>query len=276
MRTPALIWLIAFAAFTAFTGSGARADFVAGANCEHIFVETGVPVMEGDTAQEGTYIPLCRKGYAAYLNTATQNPDWVAEEITARGIKGPAQRKDNFTEDKGDAAPPASASLENYRGSGFDRGHQAPAADFKKSQKLMDESFFLTNMAPQVGACFNRGVWAQLEGDVRDLAKTRKRLIVFTGPVYEDPVKTIGDLRTKKRGVTLAVPEAFYKIVYHPATGRSVAFLMPNKKLCKRDPSDFITDIRHIEELTGVDFFPSLSRRNRNMLERNAGNLWGW
>jgi len=262
--------LIGLMALTAFA-SGAQADFVVGPKCERMFAETGVPEMEGDTAHGGDgYFSLCRKGYAAYLNTATKNPDWVAEEVTARSIKGKAARKDNFTEDK-DA--PGSATLNDYRGSGFDRGHQAPA-DFKRNQKLMDESFFLTNMAPQIGQY--RGIWAQLEDDVRDLARTRKRLIVFTGPVYDGPVKTIGDLKKTKPGANVAVPDSFYKVVYHPATHRAVAFLIPNKKLCKRDPSDFITDIRHIEELSGVDFFPNLSRRQRNLLEKNQGNLWGW
>jgi len=276
MPRHAPIILTCAVAATWSAGTDARAAFVPGQECEHIFADTGVPVMEGDTAQEGEHIPLCRRGYAAYLNTTTKNPDWVAEEVTARGIEGRAKRKDNFMEDEGDAAPPASARLGDYKKSGFDRGHQAPAADFKRSQTLMDESFFMTNMAPQIGPYFNRGVWAQLEGDVRDLTRTRKRMIVFTGPVYEGDIKTIGDLNKKKPDDSVAVPDAFYKIVYHPATHRSVAFLIPNEKLCSRDPWDFITSIHHIEELTGVDFFPALSRRDRNLLEKNKGNLWGW
>ena len=257
-------------------GATAQAAFMSDSKCERIFAETGVPEMQGDTAREGDgYISLCRRGYAAYLNTATRNPDWVAEEITARSIKGPAQRADNFMEDD-KAPPPASASLQDYRGSGYDRGHQAPAADFKSNQKRMDESFFLSNMAPQVGRCFNRGIWAQLEDDIRDLVETRRRVIVFTGPVYEDAIKTIADLKKKKPDAKIAVPDAFYKIVYHPATRRSVAFLIPNEALCGRDPWEFITDIHHIEELTGVDFFPALSRRDRNLLEKNKGSLWGW
>lgn len=181
MPRHALITLACAVTATCSAGPDTHAAFVPGQACEHIFTDTGVPVMEGDTARDGEHIPLCRRGYAAYLNTVTKNPDWVAEEITARTIKGQAERNDNFMEDA-EAPPPASATLDDYRKSGFDRGHQAPAADFKNSQKRMDESFFLTNMAPQIGQCFNRGIWAQLEADVRDLASTRKRVIVFTGP----------------------------------------------------------------------------------------------
>jgi endonuclease G, mitochondrial len=128
-------------------------------------------------------------------------------------------------------------------------------------------------MAPQIGQCFNRGVWAQLEDDVRDLAASRKRLIVFTGPVYSDPVKIISQINKKKEDDDVAVPTGFYKIVYHPATGRAIAFLLPNKKLCEREPKKFLTSIRHVEELTGVAFFPALSHREQAVLEKNVGNL---
>lgn len=267
--------LIGLVALVTSTGLHAQAGCVVEPRCKHIFTKTGVPVMQGDTAQDGEHVLLCRKGYAACLNTGTKNPDWVAQVVTARGIRGNAVRRNNFTADD-EAPPPESATLKDYRRSGFDRGHQAPAADFKRTQKLMDESFFMTNMAPQIGPCFNRGVWRLLERDVRNLAKTRKRLIVFTGPVYDSPVKTIGDFRKEKHGVDLAVPDSFYKIVYHPATHRAVAFLIPNKTLCSRAPSEFITNIHHIEELSGVDFFPDFSHRDRNILKKSEGNLWGW
>ena len=40
--------------------------------------------------------------------------------------------------------------------SGYDRGHMVPAADAKISQQAMDETFYLSNIAPQVGDGFNR------------------------------------------------------------------------------------------------------------------------
>jgi endonuclease G, mitochondrial len=276
MSSRVLIGLVAGVAAIASTNGHAEDKITAGEDCAHIFVETGIPEMEGDTAQtEQGHVFICRDGYAVYLNTETRNPDWVAEDVTAEEVKGKAKRKDNFAEDH-EVRRPASASLHDYAASGFDRGHQAPAADFKNSQKRTDESFLLTNMAPQIGQCFNRRIWAQLEDDVRDLAATRKRLIVFTGPVYSGPVKTIGQINKKMKDDNVAVPSSFYKIVYHPATKRAMAFLLPNKKLCKRDPKKFLTSIRHVEELTGVDFFPALSRRDRTILEKSVGNLWGW
>lgn len=252
---------------------------VPGPECSHIFGETGVPELDGDTADatagSAGHTFICREGYGLFHNNTTKIPDWVAEDVTVDEITGNAERADNFEEDPL-VPPPTGASLKDYKSSGFDRGHQAPAADFKSDQTLMDESFFLSNMAPQVGQCFNRGIWAKLEDDVREWARSRKRLIVFTGPIYPDPIQTIGDKVPAKVGVQVGVPEAFYKIVYHPKSGHAVAFLMPNERLCSREPSEFVVSIDEIEELTGIDFFNALTHRKQNSLEKDRGNVWGW
>ncbi len=70
------------------------------------------------------------------------------------------------------------------QGSGFDRGHLAPAGNHKQSQEHCDETFFLSNIAPQVGAGFNRDKWEHLERYVRKLTKRYKNVYVCTGPLY--------------------------------------------------------------------------------------------
>jgi len=70
------------------------------------------------------------------------------------------------------------------QGSGFDRGHLAPAGNHKKSQELCDETFYLSNISPQVGAGFNRDKWEHLESYVRKLTKRYKNVYVCTGPLY--------------------------------------------------------------------------------------------
>lgn len=246
--------------------------------CGDRFAKAGLPVQRGDFDAED-FTLLCRKQYAALHNNQTKIADWVIEDLPRRQLSGTANRKKSrFKEDpdlKREDTP--RATLKDYRKSGFDRGHQAPAADFKRSQAAMDESFYLSNMAPQIGPSFNRGIWARLEERVRDLVRSRKRLIVITGPVYESDElpppkkKEIGDGTPGVR-----VPEGFYKIIYDPKRQRVLAFLLPNRKLRKRKIGEFRTTVRELEELTGLDFFPALSRRTQNIMEKNEGEMWRW
>ena len=76
-----------------------------------------------------------------------------------------------------------------YEGFGYDRGHLAPSADFRWSKKALSESYFYSNMSPQV-ASFNRECWADLEGLIRGYVYENKRdLIVYTGPVLHEGLK---------------------------------------------------------------------------------------
>ena len=106
-------------------------------------------------------------GYTLSYNEKHEQASWVAYELTAGELRGTIARTDNFKADA--SVTTGSASLADYRGSGFDRGHLAPAADMKWSREVMSESFFMSNMSPQEPG-FNRGIWKKLEGKVRDWA----------------------------------------------------------------------------------------------------------
>lgn len=76
------------------------------------------------------------------------------------------------------------AKLADYFRSGYDRGHMVAAADAKFSQQAMDETFYLTNIAPQVGEGFNRDYWAYTEDFVRRLTSQFADVYCFTVPLY--------------------------------------------------------------------------------------------
>ena len=137
--------------------------------------------------------------------------------------------------------------LADYRGSGYDRGHMAPAGDLKASQEAMDESFYLSNIAPQVGVGFNRGIWRKLEEQVRVWTAERGELYVITGPVYYDFTPVIGQSR-------VVVPDAFFKIIYDPETFEVWAFLIPNEKIELDRLVHFQTTLGTIEMQTGIEF----------------------
>lgn len=130
----------------------------------------------------------------------------------------------------------------DYKGSGFDRGHLAAAGNHKYDQKHIEETFYLTNMAPQVGAGFNRDAWNNLEKYVRKLTKTHPNVYVCTGPLYLPKKEADGKNYVKYQVIGanhVAVPTHFYKIVVSETTDKNYeleAFVMPNQKIPENTP----------------------------------------
>ena len=120
----------------------------------------GVPQKDPGFAFPPTAFVI-RDGYVLEHSSVDKIALWVCEHVTLAEItsKPGVKRRDKFAPDP-QLDPQERAELADYRRSGFDRGHQAPAGDQSSSQQLKDETFFLSNMAPQIGSGFNRNVWA--------------------------------------------------------------------------------------------------------------------
>lgn len=194
---------------------------------------------------------LCRLGYAQSYNEGRKVADWVEYHLTREKANGAVERSDDFRPDP-DLAPNIRAELSDYRRSGFDRGHLAPAGDMQWSEQAMSESFLLSNMAPQVGVGFNQGIWKTLEEKVRQWARSRGELYIMTGPIYiGDRIDTIGTHH-------VAVPTHFYKVVFDPVRVDAIAFILPNMKLKSRDLPHYVTSVDTVEMMTDLDFLPEL------------------
>ena len=91
--------------------------------------------------------------YAAHTLTYDRSkriPMWVAEVISRDMVNSNiANRKHSRFRPDPDVLPCHSAANEDYRGSGWSRGHMAPAGNYKTCQKSMDDTFYLTNILPQ-------------------------------------------------------------------------------------------------------------------------------
>jgi endonuclease G len=214
-----------------------------------------------------------RRGYVLAHSSTRKVALWVAEAIPRDQLDGPAERRDNFRVDP--ELPEAERSRDSdYAGSGFDRGHQAPAEDFTLDQELMDESFYLSNMAPQVGVGFNRHVWADLEAWARDVVRKRGIAWVITGPLFlEEEGRAIGAGR-------VAVPSHFYKVVVTRGEAEAleaIAFVLENRAHTaeeRRDLARFIRAIDWVEEKGGLDVMPRLPPTEEERLERRAAEMW--
>ncbi|GGJ62786.1 DNA/RNA non-specific endonuclease [Deinococcus aquiradiocola] len=195
---------------------------------------------------DGTRV-LCRLDYVSVYDPARKVPLVVGEHLTVAELQGDTPRSDNFAPDP-DLQSGERAELTDYRASGYDRGHMAPAADFVGGDTQMTQSFYLSNMVPQNGE-LNRGFWAGLEDATRACVRSLGEAYVLTGPVFEGRVRTIGPDR-------VAVPSSLYKIVVSGNSAR--AFLIPNRAVPKssRFPR-YETTVDEVQRATGLTFFPA-------------------
>jgi len=191
----------------------------------------------------------------------------VYYQLESSYLKGNVKRKNNFRADP--SVRTGSATLADYKKSGYDRGHLCPAAAMKLNEKAMSETFLMSNMSPQK-PYFNRGVWKKLEAQVRKWACAENMVYVVTGPVFKNNMGAIG-----KNKVT--IPGYYYKVLYD-ATGskKMIAFLLPNKKSAAPLQS-FVVSVDKIEKITGIDFFSQLNDDVENRLEKVSSiNSWKW
>jgi endonuclease G len=210
-----------------------------------------------------------RIGYSLGYIEYHEQPAWVIYRLTDKEATTKAAKRGNdFREDK--EIPTGSATLADYRRTKYDRGHLAPAADMAFSNKTMSESFYMSNMSPQTGP-FNRGIWKNLEEQVRQFAIVEKDIYVVTGPILPK-TKTITIGANK-----VTVPEYYYKVVYDlTPPQKMIGFILPNKGSNKA-LQDFAVTVDAVEEKTGLNFFSTLPKDRQDYLEQNLDvQKWKW
>lgn len=216
--------------------------------------EYGIPVFALPAINKGDEI-IKHKNFTLRYEEKYEVPAWVVHKLRGNFTKGLANRGDNqFIPDK--KTDRGSALSTDYSASGYDRGHMVPAGDFKCCQDLMDETFYMSNICPQVPD-FNRGIWENIESRIRGWSVRDEELYIVTGPVLSKGMKTIG------RYNNVAVPRSFYKIVLYypkdnPKKARAIAFMLPNEALFGKRMNSYVIPIDEIERTTGIDFFAKL------------------
>jgi len=194
-----------------------------------------------------------------------EQPFWVFYKLTPNHVNGTIKRTNDFREDK--KISTGSAQNEDYLKSGYDRGHLCPAADMKLSKLSMSETFYLSNMSPQLPE-FNRKTWANLESKVREWVLIEKELYVISGPVFINNIDTIGDNN-------VIVPGYFYKIIFDITDEQKMIAFLLKHEYSEKPLYSFVTTVDSIEYLTGIDFFYNLTDSIENKLESKSNyNLW--
>jgi endonuclease G len=209
-------------------------------------------------------------------NSGRKVPTWVSWELNTSYF-GSTTRQDDFRPDDTLPANLPQASLADYSGSGFDRGHMCPSDDRTLTTAANSQTFFLTNMVPQA-ANNNRGPWEKLEAESRTLASAGKEVFVIAGGVFSASSRTIGS------GVV--VPDQTFKVVVVlDAVGqgprdvttntRVIAVEMPNDDSqisLSADWHSFRVSVDTIEAQTGYDFLSDVDPAVQAVIESRVDN----
>lgn len=221
-----------------------------------------MPFSPAPTAQDTafdlgrTFLPTCdgllvhHSKFSLCYDENREVSSWVAYFLDRQSLNRPNfPRSGYFTPDPD--VTTHSATHGDYSGSGYTRGHLVPVGDVSYDTLAMRESFYMSNITPQLRG-FNNGVWKELEENVRDWTYTCDGLYIVSGPIFKGYAKTIG-----KNGV--AVPTAFFKVLlqYNDKGSKSIGFIIPHE-VSDQPLQSYMVTIDSIETVVGIDFFDNL------------------
>ena len=210
--------------------------------------------------------------FSLSYNEEHEQANWVMHVILPAISDGNATRSNDFREDP---LVTTGTSLEQdyflkekkpdgkykYDGFGYDRGHLAPSADFRWCEKALSESYFYSNMSPQIGD-FNRFKWAELENWMREyVTKNNTSLVILTAPILSN------DLDKIERGINkVSIPKYFVKVALDIKNNRGIGFILPHEKI-ERPLEYFAVSIDSVESTMGYDLFSNLNDSIENKIE---------
>ena len=175
----------------------------------------------------------------------------------------------------------ASEPTANYPKNFYARGHQIPNADRSAVPEMQAQTYYSTNMTPQIQNGFNGGIWAKLEEAVRNEIPEGDTLYVITGAVFEkfaqdENVKTIVNKNDSK---TLPVPNYYWKALLKVKKSEgavteasTIGFWLPHGDLKGHSYADYTVSVDQIESWTGFNLFPSIP----DALEPTAESQTSW
>uniref|UniRef100_A0A671N6M9 Endonuclease n=1 Tax=Sinocyclocheilus anshuiensis TaxID=1608454 RepID=A0A671N6M9_9TELE len=223
-----------------------------------------IPIPSVDAASEITpYQPgkvTSRESYVTSYDPRNRTAAWVIEQLNAETVTGTSDRKFcDFKEDDSVHVYHRSSNAD-YKGSGFDRGHLAAAANHKWSQKAMDDTFYLSNVSRQ------------------NPHLNQNNVFVCTGPLYLPRQEPDGKMYVKYQVLGknhVAVPTHFLKVVIleKPRGDMELrSYVMPNMPVDEKIPLErFLVPIESIERASGLLFVPNIMKRTSNLKAITAG-----
>ena len=225
--------------------SQAGADFSA---CPQFFANGRPPVV----THRPTDRALCYDAFAILHSGESKTAVYVAQKLNRDSVADANEKRTNRFFADARLRFAERATLDDYKRSGWSRGHMAPAGDMPTAQ-AMAQSFSLANMVPQA-IKHNGGAWANsVEMATRKYAaRASGDVYVITGPVFEPSIKQSPGIGPGQ----VRVPKYLFKLVYDQDKNRAWAHWHLNDDATRGSrPISYAELVKR----TGIDFLPGLS-----------------
>ena len=207
--------------------------------------------------------------YALAYNCQTGTANWVSWQLD-RSWLGRTERSNDFRPNPELPESCYAVRPNDYRGTGYDRGHLVPSGDRTHSKADNSSTFLMTNIIPQ-SPSNNREVWRELEEHCRDLVFRGKELYLVAGGT--GTAKKIAQSKVvvpKYTWKVVLVLDAFAKEVT-PDNASTIAVLMPNSEAVRNTRwQDYLVSVDAIERKTGYNFFSALPKNIQSQIEQTA------
>ncbi|ADJ28205.1 DNA/RNA non-specific endonuclease [Nitrosococcus watsonii] len=223
-------------------------------------VYMGMPKAE-NWKESDTWTRIFRNdGFMVGYSDLRGNPLWVSYKITSIQDDTHYQRPQRFSADWRNLTH---ITHDDYRHSGYDRGHMAPNYAISRlyGKPAQLDTFLMTNITPQKSN-LNQKLWQRLEEvEIDHFTQQFETIWVFTGPIF-DP-----DIERLTSSYWVEIPDAFYKIYFALPDEKMLAFIVPQQVRGKEPLDKFLVSVDEVEKRTGFDFFHELEDTREEQLE---------
>lgn len=199
------------------------------------------------------------RNYSMLYDTNLKMAYWVAYPLCAWYLDGDRGRSDAWGYDP-ELPNNLQPNLKNGIAS-YSRGHQIPSGDRQREDcQMNNQTFYYTNMTPQLQNGLNGTIWASLEGAVRGWSSGVDTLYVVTGAMPT----TADDQQIKyakdNNGQNIAIPKYYFKALARKVNGnyQAIAFKLDHKAYSDNNYMKYAVSVSQLEEMTGFTFFPSV------------------
>jgi endonuclease G, mitochondrial len=215
---------------------------------------------------------IVRDQYALSYHRDWGIPNWVSWHLQQSDLGDVERYSGQFITDTSLPVGWYQVKHGDYTNTGYDRGHMTPSADRTATEADNVATFLMTNIVPQVPA-HNRGVWANLEDDSRDLVAAGNELYIVAG--------NTGTLGTIAQG-KITIPAELWKVALVLPAGDNdvtrvttatqvIAVTIPNTTTVVSDWTTYRTSIDCIEQATGYDLFAVVDDAVEAIIEAQGG-----